>query len=518
MATAAPAGHATDTRADTAAVPNTAYQTDPAEVLERRFKAWRSLISDLESYFTHLEKAHENAAKEYAKVAKAIDTPFKKEQQTFDQGGIRDIFSALSGHATKLSNDQHTYSSQTESTLVKGCKKLDSDIKDFVKRLDKDGVKGGKTVSKLTTDTEKHITLLGTHIGKAQSGNVKPSEDPYVTHRGILHRISNQVEEENEHQATLLQLQQECGQFEAQIVQTIQGLVSQMSSQAQAEASALQSTHNQLNSSVSGVNSQAVWSSFVSRGGLADATQKRQASALEFPGKNDKMTKSVIEGDLYRKGTVLKKYNAAYYVVTPAGYLHEFKSKSHESDPDPEWSIDLSQCALGAHSSPQSGKFKFTLSGKTKGLMSQKHDYKFQATSYDDLVTWWTHIKKYAGSSPNVEEAVDGEESDSEVASPTAAHGAAAAVPATAAAGAAGHQQPLSSAAATPVGAGATASQPGHSLAGAGTDNTAAPGTAYTHPVATTAATANPATTTAAAHDIDSHVSGATYPTHGAAH
>lgn len=37
-------------RVETAAIPDSAHATDPADVLEARFKAWRNLVDDLESY------------------------------------------------------------------------------------------------------------------------------------------------------------------------------------------------------------------------------------------------------------------------------------------------------------------------------------------------------------------------------------------------------------------------------------------------------------------------------------
>ncbi|BFZ56602.1 hypothetical protein PYCC9005_003649 [Savitreella phatthalungensis] len=491
-AAAAPTTAEATRKLDTSAIPATANNADPSELLEQRFKAWRSLVSDLESYFKHVEKIHDSNSKDWARVAKTIDVPFQKDQQTFEGSGVRDIFSQLQGHATKLSNDHQTFGNQVDSTLVKGAKRLDGEIKDFVKRLDKDGVKGSKSVSKLQSDTEKHITLLGTHIAKSSgpASSIKASEDPYITHRGVLHRLHNQVTEENDHTDTLLALQKECADFEAQIVQSIQNLVSQLGSQASAEATNLQNSHNSLSQNTSTVTPTAVWGTFAQKGGLLDAhAPKRSANSLVFAGKDDKATVPVIEGDLFRKGTVIKKYNAGYYVLTPSGFLHEFKSKSHESDPEPEWSIDVSTCALGAHSSPQSQKNKFILSGKTKGLISSKHDFAFQATSYEELVRWWTAIKKFAASSPNVEETAPGDESDSELASPT-----------TPAQQQQQHQ-------AIPAAATTTSTVP------ATHETTAVPATATTHTVPATAATTH---TTAATTTSGVAPDGTPYPTVGA--
>ena len=405
----------TQAKPETAAIPESANAPDPANVLETRFKAWKNLVDDLESYFKQLEKTHEGTSKDYTKLAKTLSLPFK-DRGVFEQSGVQDIFAALQSNATKLSNDHQTYAKSTDSTLVKSAKHLQSEIKDFIKRLEKDGVKGGKTVSKTHSDTQKQIELLGTHISRGATGNVtKANEDPYVTHRGVLSRLDGQVQEENAHHKTLLALQNECAQFESKIVRSIQDMVSQMGSQAAQQGQSLTNTHQQLVSQTGQINPAHEWNGFVKRDrSLADPNAPaRTARAINFHGSDHELTKPVVEGDLLRKGTVIKKYNSAYYVLTQAGFLHEFKSKSYESDPEPAWSLDIKTCAIGGHSGPNTGKAKWTISGKSKGLISQKHDFQFQATSYDDMLQWWTAIRKFAASAPNVEEAA-ADDSDSE--------------------------------------------------------------------------------------------------------
>lgn len=368
----------------------------------------------------HLEKTHEGTAKDYNKLSKTIDLPFK-DRGVFEQSGIQDIFAGLQQNASKLSGDYTAHAKSVDTVLVRSAKNLSSEIKDFIKRLEKDGVKGGKTVSKSHTDTQKHIELLGNHISKGKTGNVvKPAEDPFVTHRGVLSRLDGQVQEENAHHSTLIALQNECAQFEAKIVSSIQDMIGQMGSQATSHGQSLANAHQQLTSTSNGISPNAEWAGFVARDRtLADPNMApRTAKSITFAGSDHELTQPVIQGDLLRKGTVIKKYNSAYYVLTPAGFLHEFKSKSYETDPDPAWSLDIKTCAIGAHSGPNTGKAKWTIAGKTKGLMSSKHDFQFQATSYDDMLEWWTALKKYAASSPNVDEYA-ADDSDSDAVSPS---------------------------------------------------------------------------------------------------
>ncbi|CCG81206.1 Uncharacterized PH domain-containing protein C637.13c [Taphrina deformans PYCC 5710] len=406
---------------NTAAIPESYENVDPASTLETRFKAWRNLVENLESYFKHLEKTHEGTAKDYNKLAKTIDLPFK-DRGVFEQSGIQDIFAGLQQNAVKLSSDYTTHARSVDSTLVKSSKSLSAEIKDFIKRLEKDGVKGGKTVTKNQTETSKHIDLLGSHINKSKGGSsIKPAEDPFITHRGVLARLDGQVQDENAHHSTLIALQNECSQFESRIVRSIQDMITQMSSQASSQAQTLTQNFQQLSTSSSAVSPSAEWAGFVKRDrSLADPNAApRTAKSIVFAGSDHELTKPVLEGDLLRKGTVIKKYNSAYYVLTASGFLHEFKSKSFETDPDPTWSLDIKSSQLGAHSAPNTGKAKWTIAGKTKGLMSSKHDFQFQATSYDDMLEWWSAIRKFAASAPTNDE-VAADDSDSEPVSPVA--------------------------------------------------------------------------------------------------
>lgn len=273
-------------------------------------------------------------------------------------------------------------------------------------------------MTKNQSDTQKHIDLLGNHIAKSKSTSLKPTEDPFITHRGVLSRLDGQVQEENAHHSTLIALQNECAQFEAKIVTAIQDMVGQMGTLAASQAQNLTNTHQQLTQNSSRISPSAEWNGFVARDrSLADPNAApRTAKTITFAGSDHETTKPVLEGDLLRKGTVIKKYNSAYYVLTPSGFLHEFKSKSFETDPEPAWSLDLKSSTLGAHSAPNSGKAKWTIAGKTKGLMSSKHDFQFQATSYEDMLEWWSAIRKFAHSSSSTEEVAD--DSDSEPTSP----------------------------------------------------------------------------------------------------
>src|SRR2546423_10767503 len=86
-------------------------------------------------------------------------------------------------------------------------------------------------------------------------------------------------------------------------------------------------------------------------------------SNVTFANQGHRATKPLIEGSLERKSRALGKlgpYNAGYYAVTPAGYLHEFKDNDDfREDPVPKLSLYLPDCTVGAVDG-----VKFTVKGK----------------------------------------------------------------------------------------------------------------------------------------------------------
>lgn len=83
-------------------------------------------------------------------------------------------------------------------------------------------------------------------------------------------------------------------------------------------------------------------------------------------------------------------YKSYYVAVTPAGFLHEYKSNDNfSSDPEPESSLHLPDCVVGAADGQ-----KFTIKGKDSSgsKFTQKlhmtTEYQFKAHTAADAQQW----------------------------------------------------------------------------------------------------------------------------------
>src|SRR5271169_1911751 len=103
------------------------------------------------------------------------------------------------------------------------------------------------------------------------------------------------------------------------------------------------------------------WESFTNREPslLKPDHKPRDPAKVTFPFSDHKLTKPIIEATLARKSTMLKRRTTSYYVLSPSGFLLEYKDHDPITNPEPTLSLKLSDCDLG-HPPSRSGKPGFT--------------------------------------------------------------------------------------------------------------------------------------------------------------
>lgn len=180
------------------------------------------------------------------------------------------------------------------------------------------------------------------------------------------------------------------------------------------------------------------WEEFTARESslLKPDHKPRDPASVTFPFSDHRLVQPVLAATLARKGTMLKRLQSAFYVLTPSGFLLEYKNDDHFSNPEPVLSLKLADCELGNPPS-KSGTAGFTLRGKNTGkAIGMTHDYTFRTDSMEQATKWWTSIQKYVGAAPrdNIPVAPAEQESDEEEA-PGSVHSTKQAQPAQAAEG-----------------------------------------------------------------------------------
>lgn len=314
------------------------------------------------------------------------------------------MFDNIRSNTQGISNSHYETEKSIKGQVLPVFERLHSEIKNKSKELLKGAGKGGKAVDKARKETQKHIELLGQHAATFDShgGKLDAQHDPYVLQRGVYHRLNHQVIEENNNRQDLITVQNSFAQFESHVISTMQSGLSHFVQIVNQQSDHQRSLYSDILSTTQRVPLDFEWTAFVKRHQdlLIDPNQPpRSISNISFPNQNHRATQPLIAGSLEKKGKLLRKYDTFYYVVTPAKFLHEFKSDDDfHKEPAPEMSLYLPDCTVGGVDGVKFHvKGKDVSKGKVGNLISATHEFSFKAHTPQDAQQWQHILAKAAG-------------------------------------------------------------------------------------------------------------------------
>ena len=112
------------------------------------------MIGNLVEYFEQAESMRKTQSKEYTKLAKTLEVPFKTPE--FASDGIATIWQGLRDKATQLATFHQEQAGLIKAGTITELTRLREDIKKHLKDLDKEGVQGSKKVGKRMDKFVKH--------------------------------------------------------------------------------------------------------------------------------------------------------------------------------------------------------------------------------------------------------------------------------------------------------------------------------------------------------------------------
>lgn len=387
------------------AVPD-ADPTHAAGLLAERLQAWKHAVVYIEEYMEAVEKIHKAQAKEYEKVLKTISKPLR-EGQHFDQslGGVAGFFENMRVNTEALVNTNLETEKSIKGSVLPVIERLHKEIKHKAKELAHGASKGAKEVEKARNTTQKQIELLGQHTASFEStgGKAHSHDDPYVIRRGVIHRLSKQVMEENNHRNDLIAVQTNFKVFEAHVIHVIQEAFEAFNTFAGGQAEKVRALYADMLGAAQRIPPNFEWKAFSTRSKdiLIDPNEDpRTVESIQFPNMDHSSTKALIEGSLERKSRnkLSWGYSTGYYVVTPSKFLHEFKDSDNlRNDPKPELSIYLPEAIIGA---PNGDKFNVKgkdRSGSMGGKLVGSSELAFKAHTPAEAQKWFDIIRNVTG-------------------------------------------------------------------------------------------------------------------------
>lgn len=241
---------------------------------------------------------------------------------------------------------------------------------------------------------------------ESTGGSLKAHEDPYIIQRGVHHRLNNQIIEENNNRSDLIAVQNNFAQFEAHVLATIQTALGQLNQVVGTQCEQVRNMYAEMTGNAQTIAPDFEWNGFIRRNNNTLIDPNAPPRSIEntgFANQNHRSTQPVIAGSLERKGKLLKKYDTAFWVVTPSKYMHEFKTDDDfAKDPAPETSLYLPDCVIGALDGPKFNVKGKDASGSSIGnKLSMSHEFAFRAKTPQEAERWYEAIRSAAGQVTN---------------------------------------------------------------------------------------------------------------------
>ena len=237
--------------------------------------------------------------------------------------------------------------------------------------------------------------------------NVNPtSPRSYIANRHVARQLYRQVHEENLLQKSTVIMQQNSALFEEAIVRSVQSAWQTFEEWESRANSSNRDAFHSITESMARLGPDREWISFSAREDhlLDPDTPLRDPAVINYPSRDDPVVVPVHVGHLERKKRYTRTYHDSYYVLTPAGYLHEYAS----SDPSTYggqnvvFSLFLPACTLGPPV-PRTNKFHIEETksgvGTTKGGSLRRslgrggHAWTFRSKSKENMMEWWNDIR-----------------------------------------------------------------------------------------------------------------------------
>ncbi|KAJ7163876.1 hypothetical protein C8R43DRAFT_918869 [Mycena crocata] len=386
----------------------------PSDVLIERFVAWKAIVKQLITYFEGVADVQNATAKELTKLGAVLQVPFRTGNQFLGEGGLQDIFFDIRDK-TRVVADQHAnFGRAIDTSIVQHLQKLRTEIKAHLKNVQNDTGKLATNVAKERELSTRLISELSSNIAtfKSTPMNVTTKTDPYVANAAVVRQLQKQVHEENLLQQSIINMQQNSAQFEQGIVRSMQSAWQSYEEWHARMSLAIGTTHAEVGTHVASLAPDREWLAFSERSNhlLDPQTPMHNPATITYPSKDDPSVAPVHTGMLERKKRYTRSYRESFFVLTPAGFLHEYSSSdvtSTASGREPLFSLFLPMCTLGAPSGVDAKSPKFSIEvkkdggGTTKGgsirrslrLGSREHAWSFRARSREEMMAWWDDIR-----------------------------------------------------------------------------------------------------------------------------
>ncbi len=356
---------------------------------------------DLEAHFRNLLKVEVAHTRELQRAFDAMN-PDHKLQSSDPDGAVQGIRIALrEQHSRRISHGtavietlekqvipELRFIREAVSQKVNDIRDLSTDFSNELGTLIDGSKRALKSLQQAIEDWEKR-------------GHVPATRDPFLVDLASRKQIRLALAEENYLQETTANLEESGKLLERAVTGSLRRAIAIYTDTIASQAAESTTTARTVNTALELDVFDREWNSFVESGVssrlLVDpATPLRRLENIPYSGRSHTATNSICDGFLEKKSKYLKHYTSSFYILTPASYLHEFKSNDLRLDIQPTFTLYLPDCELGEMSREHDSSQKFIVRGTQSGGIHTSHNWIFRARNREDMIKWYNRIEPFS--------------------------------------------------------------------------------------------------------------------------
>ncbi|KAI7875423.1 hypothetical protein K492DRAFT_199184 [Lichtheimia hyalospora FSU 10163] len=319
----------------------------PVQILTERLEGWQLLVKQLYDYFGQLATTESQVAKAYERMNNFghYQNDDNNDRSTFlgshltCMHGIRHICMAWETHHVDTAKGHAMLSNYLEMHVIPTLATMKRELKSMIRSVHTDDRLRLSTLAKMRREAKRRLQRLEKQLlffeQYPQHGHAK--QDPWL-HVAVVQHMLKVYHQTNKMHETILRLQKEVMITEQQFIQDFRQLCQDIYNVREQTALGIDPGYEKMIQAVESVATDDDWNDFCQHHKhdlISENARFLHPDQLEYPNHTHPLVQPIFAARMERNSNFLHRWHEYIYVLTPAGFLHEYKSsRSYPNKPD----------------------------------------------------------------------------------------------------------------------------------------------------------------------------------------
>ncbi|CAO3639440.1 unnamed protein product [Cunninghamella echinulata] len=254
-------------------------------------------------------------------------------------GGIRQICDTWQSYHTKSAKDHAEYATFIHTKGLSLLTNIKHELKTIIKSIRSNDRLSIIPLSKLKDEAARRLHKLAQQLAyfDRYPDNGSTKEDPWLINTRVVKQVMKVYQQENKMHEAIVILQREVMTLEKQIIEELRNFFTELYKLREESSLGIDRGMEQLLQIVNNVANDQDWiyfSQHCKNQLISEYAVYRHPDKLQYPNHSHPLVHPLYAASMERRSSVLHNWSEYIYVLTPAGFLHEYRNpKSYPSHP-----------------------------------------------------------------------------------------------------------------------------------------------------------------------------------------